>query len=183
MAALTELVRQGKARYIGFSEWTPDQIRAALALPGVARFVSSQPHYSMLARAPEAAVLPLCADEGIGTIVFSPLAQGILTGKYQPGSPPPEGSRAADPTVGHWMAHWRRDDVLAAVQRLVPLAREAGLSLAQLALAWVLRGTVTSAIIGASRPEQVHENATASGVVLDADLLVAIDGILAEVVA
>jgi len=176
MEALTGLVRQGKARYIGFSEWTAAQIRAAVALPGVTRFVSSQPQYSMLWRDPEREVFPACREEGIGTIAWSPLAQGVLTGKYRPGSPPPEGSRAADPEVGHWMSRWREDDLLAAVQRLVPIADGAGLSMAQLALAWVLREpAIASAIVGASRPEQVKENAAASGVTLADDLLAAVD--------
>lgn len=184
MEALTELVRQGKARYVGFSEWTAAQIRAALALPGVERFVSSQPLYSMLQRGPEAEILPLCAREGIGNIVFSPLAQGILSGKYRPGAPPPLGSRAADPSVAHWMGDWREDEVLAAVQRLGPVAQEAGLTMPQLALAWVLReSVVASAIIGASRPEQVAENAAASGVTLGPDLLAAVEDVLEGVVA
>ena len=184
MGALTELVRQGKTRYLGFSEWTPDQVRAGLAVPGAERFVSSQPQYSMLARGPERELFDLCLQEGIGNIVWSPLAQGVLTGKYRPGAPPPEGSRAADPTIGHWMSRWRRDSVLDAVQRLVPVAAGAGLSMAQLALAWVLRQpAVSSVIIGASRPEQVAENAAASGVALSADVLEAVDDLLPEVVA
>ena len=183
MSALTEVVRQGKARYLGFSEWTADQVKAALALPGVERFVSSQPQYSMLWREPEDDVFPVCGQEGIGNIAWSPLAQGILTGKYQPGSPPPAGSRAADPSMGAWMGRWREDDVVTAVQRLVPVARDAGLTMAQLALAWVLRQpVVSSAIIGATRPEQVTENAAASGVVLGDDVLAAIDDALQGVV-
>ncbi|HET7753115.1 MAG TPA: aldo/keto reductase family protein [Anaeromyxobacteraceae bacterium] len=175
MAALTEAVRQGKTRYIGFSEWTADQIRAALALPG-ARFVSSQPQYSMLWRSPEEDVFPLCAAEGIGQIVWSPLAQGILTGKYAPGSPPPTDSRAASEAMGGFL-HGRLDrQVLEGVQELKPIAAELGLTMAQLALAWVLRRPeVSSAIIGASRPEQVEENARASGVKLDAAVLKRID--------
>jgi aryl-alcohol dehydrogenase-like predicted oxidoreductase len=176
MEALTKVVHQGKARYLGFSEWTAGQIRDALALPGVERFVSSQPQYSILHRGPERYVFPLCEREGIGNIVWSPLAQGILTGKYRPGSPPPAGSRAADPTVGHWMSKWRRDDVLEGVQRLVPVAEEAGLTLPQLALAWVLRQpVVSSAIVGASRPEQVVANAAAAGASLGPDVLAAVD--------
>ena len=176
MEALTRLVDQGKTRYLGFSEWTADQIRDAHAIDGVARFVSSQPQYSMLWRRPEAEVFPLCRREGIGNIVWSPLAQGVLTGKYRPGSPPPEDSRAADPVVGHWMKRWRGDDVLAAVQRLVPVADKAGVSMAQLALAWVLRQpAVSSAIVGASRPEQVRENAAAAGVQLSDEVLAAAD--------
>ncbi len=183
MGALTELVRQGKARYLGFSEWNAAQIRAALDLPGVERFASSQPQYSMLWRRPEREVFPLCAREGIGQIVFSPLAQGVLSGKYAPGSPPPEGSRAASETMGRFMGRWRDDDVLESVQRLRPLAHEVGLSIAQLALAWVLREpNVASAITGATHPEQVQENAAASGVRLGDDLLAAIDDVLAGVV-
>ena len=179
MEALTALVRQGKTRYLGFSEWSPDQVRAAHALPGVEHFVSSQPQYSILHPQPEDGIFPLCEQEGIGNIVWSPLAQGILTGKYRPGSPPPEDSRAADPSVGHWMKRWRRDDVLAAVQRLLPVAEQAGLTLPQLALAWVLRlPVVSSAIVGASRPEQVADNAAASGVTLGPDVLAAVVGAL-----
>lgn len=182
MGALTELVEQGKTRYIGFSEWTAEQIRASLELPGVERFVSSQPQYSMLWREPEKDVFPLCAEEGIGHIVWSPLAQGVLTGKYRPGSPPPEDSRAASPTMGHFMSRLRDDDLLAAVQRLGPLADTLGLSMAQLALAWVLRdANVASAIVGATRPEQVEANAAASGVTLGPDALAEIDLILGDV--
>jgi aryl-alcohol dehydrogenase-like predicted oxidoreductase len=166
MAALSAAVRQGKTRYIGFSEWTAGQVRAALALPGE-RFVSSQPQYSLLAREPEAEVFPLCAREGIGQIVWSPLAQGVLTGKYRPGAPVPEDSRAASPAMGGFIQRRLSPDILAGVQRLRPIAAELGISLSQLALAWVLRRPeVASAIIGASRPEQVEENARASGVVL-----------------
>ena len=183
MEALSELVREGKARYLGFSEWTPDQIRAALALPGVERFVSSQPEYSMLYRKIEPEVIPLCEAEGISQIVWSPLAQGILTGKYRPGSPPPPDTRAASETFGRMMGRWRDDDVLAAVERLRPIAENLGLSMAQLALAWVLREpNVASAITGASRPEQVEQNATASGVRLDPDVLTAIDDALGAAV-
>ena len=183
MGALTELVSSGKARYIGFSEWTPDQIRASLAIPGVERFVSSQPEYSMLWRKPEAEVVPLCKAEGISQIVWSPLAQGILTGKYRPGSPPPPDTRAASGTMGTFMGRWRDDDVLAAVDRLRPIADGLGLSMAQLALAWVLREpNVASAITGASRPEQVEQNATASGVTLGDEVLVAVDEALGDAV-
>jgi len=183
MEALSEVVRQGKARYIGFSEWEPDQIRAALAIPGVERFVSSQPEYSMLWRKPEPAVFPLCAAEGIGQVVWSPLAQGVLTGKYRPGSPPPPGSRAASDKSGSWMGRWRDDEVLEAVDRLRPVAEQAGMPMARLALAWVLRRPeVTSAIVGASRPEQVDENVSASGVTFDDDLLEAVDKALGDAV-
>jgi aryl-alcohol dehydrogenase-like predicted oxidoreductase len=178
MAALTEAVEQGKTRYIGFSEWNADQIRAALALPG-ARFASSQPQYSMLWREPERDVFPLCAAEGIGQIVWSPLAQGVLTGKYAPGQPPPTESRAASPAMGVFLQGRLDARVLAGVQELKPIAAELGLTMAQLALAWVLRRPeVSSAIIGASRPEQVEENARASGVKLDAAVLKRIDEVL-----
>jgi aryl-alcohol dehydrogenase-like predicted oxidoreductase len=178
MAALTAAVEQGKTRYLGFSEWSPAQIRAALALPG-ARFVSSQPQYSLLWREPEAEVFPLCAREGIGQIVWSPLRQGILSGKYLPGQPPPAGSRATSGTMGGFMEGRMSDEVLAGVQRLKPIAGELGLTLSQLALAWVLRRPeVSSAIIGASRPEQVEENARASGVKLEPAILARIDAAL-----
>jgi len=180
MAALTEAVRQGKTRTIGFSEWTAGQIRAALALPGE-RFVSSQPQYSMLAREPEAEVFPLCAREGIGQIVWSPLAQGVLTGKYRPGQPAPADSRASSASMGGFMRRRLAPATLEGVQRLRPIAAELGLSLAQLALAWVLRRPeVSSAIIGASRPEQVMENARASGVALDPAMLQRIERALAN---
>jgi aryl-alcohol dehydrogenase-like predicted oxidoreductase len=175
MTALTEAVRQGKARAIGFSEWTPEQIRAALALPGE-RFSSSQPQYSMLERGPEAEVFPLCAQAGIGQIVWSPLKQGILTGKYQPGRPPPPGSRAASASMGTFIRDRLDPASLAKVKRLEPIAADAGISLSQLALAWVLRRPeVSSAIIGATRPEQVEENARASGIELDEPTLARIE--------
>ena len=179
LTALTEAVRQGKTRYLGFSEWTPAQIRAALALPGE-RFVSSQPQYSLLERGPEAEVFPLCAGAGIGQIVWSPLRQGVLTGKYAPGRPPPPDSRAASASMGAFIQRRMDDATLAKVQRLRPIAAELGLTLAQLALAWVLRRPeVTSAIIGATRPEQVEENAKASGVRLEADVLARIEAAVA----
>jgi aryl-alcohol dehydrogenase-like predicted oxidoreductase len=168
MAALTRAVRAGKTRHIGFSEWTAGQIRDALALPGE-RFVSSQPQYSLLWREPEAEVFPLCAREGIGQIVWSPLAQGILAGKYRPGEPVPADSRAASPEMGGFIQRRLEPATLAGVQRLRPVAAQLGLTLSQLAIAWVLRRPeVSSAIIGATRPEQVEENAGASGVALDA---------------
>jgi aryl-alcohol dehydrogenase-like predicted oxidoreductase len=184
MEALTEVVRQGKARYLGFSEWTPDQIRAALALvPRVEKFVSSQPQYSLLYRVPEREVIPLCKENGISQIVWSPLAQGTLTGKYMPGEEPPSGSRAASHQMGWSMDRFRDDDVLRAVQRLVPIAEGLGITMAQLALAWVLREeNVASAIVGASRPAQVEENAAASGIELDEATLKAIDDAVADVV-
>ena len=183
MAALTEVVAAGKARYIGFSEWPAARIEESLALPGVARWVSSQPQYSMIWRAPEAEVIPLCEREGISQIVWSPLAQGVLTGKYRPGAPPPSDSRASSESMSGFMDRLLDDRVLEAAQRLVPIAEGAGLSMAQLALAWVLRQpNVASAIVGASRPEQVHANASASGVTLDAETLTAIDAALGDVV-
>ncbi|MEP6905834.1 MAG: aldo/keto reductase family protein, partial [Gemmatimonadales bacterium] len=179
MHALTEVIRQGKARCIGFSEWKAEQIQAALDIPDVARFVSSQPQYSILWRLPEEEVIPLCARNGIGQIVWSPLAQGVLTGKYLPGQPPPPDSRAASPEMNSFLGDDRRtDDVLTAVQQLKPIAQSVGLTLAQLALAWVLREpNVSSAIVGASRPSQLDENAGASGVKLSQETLDAIDAV------
>jgi aryl-alcohol dehydrogenase-like predicted oxidoreductase len=183
MGALTEVVRAGKARHIGFSEWPAEKIDESLALPGVERWVSSQPQYSMLWRGPEAEVIPLCAQEGISQIVWSPLAQGVLTGKYSPGEPPPADSRAASESMGGFIDQLVQPTVLEAVQRLVPIAQEAGLTMVQLALAWVLRQeNVASAIVGASRPEQVHANVAASGVTLSPDTLAAIDEALGDVV-
>lgn len=179
MEALTEVVRQGKARYIGFSEWNPSQIQAALNLPNVEKFVSSQPQYSMLWRKPEAEVFPLCAANGIGQIVWSPLAQGVLTGKYKPGEAIPQDSRAANDKMNGFMSDLLNDRVLTAVQDLKPIAQQLNISMAQLALAWVLRDQrVTSAIIGASRPEQVADNAAACDVTLSEDILREIDRIL-----
>ncbi len=183
MSALTEVVRAGKARHIGFSEWPVEKVEASLALPATARWVSSQPQYSMLWRAPEAEVIPLCEREQILQVVWSPLAQGVLTGKYQPGRPPPPDSRAASDSMGGFINRLVEPRVLEAVQRLGPVAEQAGLSMPQLALAWVLRLTnVASAIVGASRPEQVHANASASGIVLSADTLEAVDEALGDVV-
>jgi 1-deoxyxylulose-5-phosphate synthase len=183
MEALTEVVRRGKARYLGFSEWTPEQIQAAVDMPGVEKFVSSQPEYSLLARRPEHGVIDVCAANGISQIVWSPLAQGVLTGKYRPGQPPPRGSRAGSPSMGGFIGRYLDDDVLEAVQRLRPIAANRGITLPQLALAWVLREpNVASAIVGASRPEQVEANAAASGMELDAATLEAIDEALGTVV-
>jgi len=184
MEALTEVVRQGKARYLGFSEWTADQIRAALALvPGVEKFVSSQPQYSLLYRVPEREVIPLCNENGISQIVWSPLAQGALTGKYKPGEEPAAGTRAASQQMGWAMDSYRDDEVLERVQRLVPIAEGLGVTMAQLALAWVLREeNVAAAIVGASRPAQVEENAGASGISLDDTTLQAIDEAVSDVV-
>jgi aryl-alcohol dehydrogenase-like predicted oxidoreductase len=184
LEALTEVVRQGKARYLGFSEWPADRIRAALELPGVEKFVSSQPQYSLLWREPEHEIFELCARNGISQIVWSPLAQGALTGKYKPGQTPPRGSRATSREMGWAMDRFRDDDVLEAVQRLRPIADRLGITMPQLALAWVLREpNVASAIIGASRPEQVEENASASGIELDEQTLKEIDEALLGTVA
>jgi len=165
MQALTEVVRAGKVRFIGFSEWPADKIATALAMPGVEKFVSSQPQYSLLHRDPERAVIPLCARSGVSQIVWSPLAQGVLTGKYRPGGAIPADSRAASDAMGTFLnRRWLEPKVLEAVVSLEPLAAEAGLSLAQFALAWVLREpNIAAAIIGASRPEQIDENVVASG--------------------
>jgi aryl-alcohol dehydrogenase-like predicted oxidoreductase len=182
MGALSEVVRQGKARYIGCSEWTAAQIQASLEVPGAERFLSNQPQYSILQRRIEQDVIPLCAANGISQIAFSPLAQGVLTGKYRRGERPPEDSRAASERMGWAMNRFLRDDVLAAVDRLRPISERLGITMAQLALAWVLREpNVASAIIGASRPEQVEENAAASGVELDASTLAAIDEAVADI--
>jgi 1-deoxyxylulose-5-phosphate synthase len=181
MSALTEVVQAGKARYIGFSEWPVEMIEASLAVAGAERWVSSQPQYSMIWRAPEAEVIPLCEREQISQIVWSPLAQGVLTGKYLPGEPPPSDSRAASDSMSGFIDRLIAPPVLEAVQRLRPVAEGAGLTMAQLALAWVLRqGNVASAIVGASRPEQVHANASASGIVLDEATLAAIDAALGD---
>ncbi|MBW8698663.1 L-glyceraldehyde 3-phosphate reductase [Streptomyces sp. MBT84] len=185
MEAFADVVHSGKAHYIGVSEWPAEQIRRAHALARELRIplVSNQPQYNALWRVIEGEVVPTCEELGMGQIVFSPIAQGVLTGKYEPGQQPPAGSRATDDKGGAGMiARWMRDDVLAAVQRLKPLAAEADLSLAQLAVAWVLQNSnVSAAIIGASRPEQVQENAKASGVVLEADLMARIEEILEPV--
>jgi aryl-alcohol dehydrogenase-like predicted oxidoreductase len=181
MEALTGAVDSGKARYIGFSEWPAEQIQAALDLTGVARFVSSQPQYSMLWREPEDEVIPLCSANGISQIVWSPLGQGVLSGKYDSDAPPPRDSRAASAEMGGWMDRLMDPAVLRAVQQIKPIAEEAGLTLPQFALAWVLREpNVASAIIGASRPSQVVENAHASGVIVDTQLFVKAEGILDE---
>ena len=183
MHALTEVVRMGKARYLGFSEWPPEQIQEALDLAGVEKFVSSQPQYSLLWRGPERDVIPLCAANGISQIVWSPLAQGVLTGKYAPGRPPPEDSRMGSAQMGTFMGRYD-DELLGRVQQLRPIADELGISMAQLALAWVLREpNVASAIVGASRPEQVADNAAASGIELDEAILRRIDAILGDSVS
>ena len=172
MEALTAAVKSGKVRYIGFSEWSPRNIQDALDLdPDVEKFVSSQPQYSLLWRRPEKAVIPLCADNGISQIVWSPLAQGVLTGKYSADAPPPADSRAASDDMNSFIDNWLRPEVIDAVNQMKPLAREAGVSLTQFALAWVLREpNVASAIVGASRPEQLEENAGAVDVTIDSEL-------------
>src|SRR5215203_5163124 len=185
MHALSEIVRQGKARYIGFSEWNAQQIAASLAIAGTEKFVSSQPQYSMLWREPEKEVFPLCAGNGIGQIVWSPLAQGVLTGKYLPGQAPPADSRAASPEMNtFWGEDLKTDATLTAVQELRPIAARLELTTAQMAIAWVLRiPEVSSAIVGASRPQQVDDNVSASGVILPQDAIDEIDKVLAPALA
>ena len=187
MEALTHAVQSGKVRYIGFSEWPADKIRESLDLSrtrGFAKFVSSQPQYSLVWRQPEEEVIPLCADNGISQIVWSPLGQGVLTGKYDPDQPPPPGTRATSEEMGGFIERLMNPVLLRAVQRLKPLAEEAGLTLAQFSLAWVLREpNVASAIIGASRPEQVHENAHASGLIVDTQLFQRAEAIIDEAMA
>ncbi len=176
MEALTEVCEAGKAREIGFSEWTVEQAQASLEVPNTKKFVSSQPQYNMIWRAPEAELIPFCEEHGISQIVWSPLAQGVLTGKYKPGEPPPEDSRAASDSMNWAMDRYRSDDLLEAIQRLIPVAEQAGLSMVTMALAWCLRqDNLASVIIGASRPQQVFDNAEAAGVKLSQDTLDAID--------
>ena len=182
MLAFADVVRSGKALYIGVSEWRAEEIREAAALARELHvpLVSNQPQYNMLWRVIESEVVPTCEELGLGQVVWSPIAQGVLTGKYLPGQPPPAGSRATDQAGGaDFVSRWLEDPILTAVQQLKPLAEEAGLSLAQLAVAWTLQNpNVSAAIIGASRPEQVTVIANAAGVTLDADLLKAIDDVL-----
>ena len=179
--AFQQVVVSGKARFLGFSEWTPEQIQAAIDIAGPDLFVSSQPQYSMLWQAPEVEIFPLCAANGISQIVWSPLAQGLLTGKYHPGQAPPPDSRAAHSEMGASIKLVMNDTALEAVDRLPPIADEAGLSMAELALAWVLRRPeLASAIVGASRPEQVHANAKASDIELTPDTLEATDEALGD---
>jgi len=190
LTALDRAVRAGKVRAIGFSEWTAEQIDAAAMIAGangLVSFSSSQPQYSMLWRKPEQTVFPACARHGIGNLAFSPLAHGVLTGKYAPGKPPPPGSRAASEQMNMFMEtagrHYRSDYLLEAVAQLKPIAAELGLTMAQMALAWVLRRPeVASAIIGASRPEQIADNVRAVGVTLPAEALERIDRAIGEVV-
>jgi aryl-alcohol dehydrogenase-like predicted oxidoreductase len=187
MEALSRAVRQGKVRYIGFSEWSPAHIRDALTLSepginGIEKFVSSQPQYSLLWRRPEKEVIPLCAANGISQIVWSPLAQGVLTGKYKPGAAPAADTRAASDSMGGAMRGWMRPEVLEAVEKMKPLAKEAGCTLGQFSLAWVLREpNVASAIVGASRPEQLDENAAAVDLKIDPELFTKAEEIAAEI--
>jgi aryl-alcohol dehydrogenase-like predicted oxidoreductase len=177
-----DLVRQGKVLYVGVSEWRAEEIAAALKIAdemGFDRIVSNQPQYNMIWRVIESEVIPLCEQEGVGQVVFSPIAQGVLTGKYQPGSAPPPGSRATDPSGSGFIQNFLTEALLLRVQELRPLAEQAGLTLAQFAVAWVLQNpNVSAAIVGASRPEQVRENVKASGVRLDPDLMRRIDDVL-----
>ncbi|MEU8274456.1 aldo/keto reductase family protein [Microbispora bryophytorum] len=186
LRAFDDLVRQGKVLYVGVSEWSADQIARALKIAddmGFDRLVSNQPQYSMLWRVIEAEVVPLCEKEGMGQIVWSPIAQGVLTGKYLPGQPPPAGSRATDPSGSGFIGRLMDDELLRRVQDLKPIAADLGLSMAQLAVAWVLQNpNVSSAIIGATKPEQVRDNVKASGVKLDAEVLKKIDDVLGSVV-
>jgi 1-deoxyxylulose-5-phosphate synthase len=184
MDALSEVFRSGKARAIGFSEWSPKNIEDALAVPNTVKFVSSQPQYSLVWRRPEAKVIPLCAANGISQIVWSPLGQGVLTGKYKPGATPPADSRAASEAMGGFIGRLMEPALLDAVQQLKPLADEAGCSMAQFALAWVLRDpNIASAIVGASRPEQVSDNAKASGLKVDPALFAKAEAIIAAAMA
>ncbi|MBJ7367173.1 MAG: aldo/keto reductase family protein [Ilumatobacteraceae bacterium] len=182
MLAFSDIVRQGKALYIGVSEWTADEISrgAALARELHVPFISNQPQYSMLWRVIEDKVVPTCQQVGVGQIVWSPLAQGVLTGKYLPGQPPPDGSRATDELSGkNFIARWLNDATLTKVQELKPIAEQAGLTMAQLGVAWVLQNTnVASAIVGATRPEQLDDNVKASGIVLEPAIMDAIDAVL-----
>jgi aryl-alcohol dehydrogenase-like predicted oxidoreductase len=186
LRAFDDLVRQGKVLYVGVSEWRAEQIADALRIAGEMgfdRIVSNQPQYSMLWRVIEAEVIPLSEKEGIGQVVFSPIAQGILTGKYLPGSAPPAGSRATDASGSRFIRGYLTDDLLTRVQHLKPIAEEAGLTLAQLAVTWVLQNpNVSAAIIGATRPEQVRENVRASGARLDPGLMARIDDVLGPAV-
>jgi len=185
MLAFADLVRAGKVLYVGVSEWTAEQIERAGVLARELKipFISNQPQYSMLWRVIEAEVIPACEKLGMGQIVWSPMAQGVLSGKYLPGQPPPAGSRATSEAGSQFIARFMNDDVLTRVQQLRPIAQEAGLTMAQLAVAWVLQNrSVSSAIVGATKPEQVRDNVKASGVVLDAAVMKRIDEVVGPVV-
>lgn len=183
MEALTRAVDAGKVRYIGFSQWTAEQIDRAFAMPGVARFVASQPHYSLLWREPEAEIIPACRRHNVSQIVFSPLAQGVLSGKYRPGQPLPADTRASSEEMGRFMGRFLTQEVLEAVAELLPIAEEAGCSLAQFSLAWLLREpNVACAITGASRPEQVSANAVASGLTIDPALFAKAEAIAGRLI-
>ncbi len=186
LRAFDDLVRQGKALYVGVSEWKADEIARALQIAdglGFDRIVSNQPQYSLLWRVIEEEVLPLCDRERLGQIVWSPLAQGVLTGKYLPGKPPPPGSRATDPTGSGFMAQYLRTEVLERVQLVAKLANDAGMTTTQLSLAWVMRNPgVSAAIVGATRPEQITESAAAASLALDDDLVAAVEEVLEPVV-
>ncbi|HEX4180040.1 MAG TPA: aldo/keto reductase family protein [Caulobacteraceae bacterium] len=189
MEALSHAVRSGKVRYIGFSEWSPQQIRDAFALSGpggtgVEKFVSSQPQYSLLWRRPEQEVIPISAENGVSQIVWSPLAQGVLTGKYAPDAAPAADTRAASDSMGGMMRGWMRPEVLEAVRKLKPVVAEAGCTMGQFALAWVLREpNVASAIVGASRPAQLDENAAATDLVIDPKLFAQAEEIVSGIPA
>jgi aryl-alcohol dehydrogenase-like predicted oxidoreductase len=185
MLAFADLVRQGKVLYVGVSEWTAEQIRQAAALARELKIplISNQPQYSLLWRVIEAEVIPACEKLGIGQIVWSPMAQGVLSGKYLPGQPPPPGSRATSEAGAQFIARFMNDDVLSRVQQLKPIAKEAGLTMPQLAIAWVLQNpNVSSAIVGATKPEQVRDNVKASGVTLDAAIMKRIDEVVGAIV-
>jgi aryl-alcohol dehydrogenase-like predicted oxidoreductase len=186
LRAFNDLVRQGKVLYLGVSEWRAEQIADAVRIAdemGLDRIVSNQPQYNMIWRVIESEIVPLCEKEGIGQIVWSPIAQGVLTGKYRPGQAPPEGTRATDPTGSGFIRNYLNDELLTRVEQLGAVAAEAGLSLPQLAVAWALQNpNVSAAIIGATRPEQVRENVKAAGVVLDQAVMRRIDQILGPVI-
>jgi aryl-alcohol dehydrogenase-like predicted oxidoreductase len=182
LRALTDVVSQGKVRYIGFSEWPPQRIADAFAIPNVEKFISSQPEYSMLWRRPEQKVIPYCREHGVSQIVWSPLAQGVLSGKYSSGAKPPANTRAGNEAMNGFIGNWMKPEVLDAVAKLKPIAQQAGATMSQFALAWILREpNVASAIVGASRPEQLEENAKAADLTIDPALFVKADEVLQPV--